>query len=95
MLCQFSLGHVVATPNAIQTLTESDIKQALRRHQACDWGDVSSDDAETNDRAVVNRSRLLSAYHSASGLCFWVITTARRAQTMICLPSEVNAVSSI
>ena len=93
MLCQFPLGHVVATPGAIQVLSPSDIKSALRRHQACDWGDVSSDDRETNDRAVVNRSRLLSAYHSDTGVCFWVITAGHRAETMICLPSDVNGMS--
>lgn len=93
MLCQFSLGYVVATPTAIQLLNASDIKSALRRHQAGDWGDVSSEDRETNNRAVVNRSRLLSAYHSESGVCFLVITTGHRAETVICLPSDVNGIS--
>ena len=37
------LGHIVATPNALQSLTNADILKTIQRHQAGDWGRLDSD----------------------------------------------------
>ncbi len=83
-----ALGRIVATANAISTLCEPDIIIALRRHQAGDWGDLCPDDKAANDLAVLDGSRLLSAYTSESGVKFWIITESDRSITTILLPED-------
>jgi hypothetical protein len=84
----FRLGRIVATPNALNTLTQPDILTAIQRHQAGDWGDVESDDRQANDRALTERTRLLSVYHSGQGRKFWLITEANRSVTTVLLPED-------
>lgn len=64
----FPLGQQVATPNALQQLSEDDIFIALHRHANGDWGDVDHHDRRANDHALIDGSRLLSVYHSALGV---------------------------
>lgn len=82
------LGQLVATPNALAVLTESDIRTALARHQGGDWGDCCPEDAAENDRSLTARLRLLSVYRSVSGTKFWIITEADRSVTTVLLPEE-------
>jgi hypothetical protein len=58
----FPLGQVVATPGAIAVLEENQESPVtlLRRHSACDWGDVCEEDGELNDEALGAAGRLLS-----------------------------------
>ena len=88
MHCSFSLGQVVATQGALRELTQANIRNALNRHRAGDWGDLCPEDRAANDRAMLDGSRFLSAYHTESGVCFWVITEADRSATTVLLPSE-------
>jgi hypothetical protein len=95
---KFTLGHVVATPGAL-ALAEQDprgayaaIESLLDRHRAGDWGTVCADDAQANDNALLDESRLFSAYVLA-GEKVWIITEAvgddgRRASTCVLLPEE-------
>ena len=82
------LGQVVATPAALGTLTSPDIVAALRRHASGDWGDVDAEDRAANDEALSDGTRLLSAYKSADGTRFWVITEADRSVTTVLLPDD-------
>lgn len=84
----FPLGRIVATPGALAVLAPEDILLALQRHAAGDWGEVDALDEEANNAAVRSGGRLLSAYLSADGLGFWVITEADRAATTVLLPEE-------
>lgn len=84
----FPLGQIVATPGALEALSAADIQQALGRHAAGDWGDVCAEDAKANNRALVEGTRLLSSYQSASGTKFWIITEADRSATTVLLPDE-------
>lgn len=84
----FRLGRIVATPNALENLSQQDILTALKRHQAADWGDVDSEDREANNRALIDGTRLFSVYHSATGVRFWVITEADRSVTTFLLPQD-------
>ena len=84
----FKLGQTVATPNVLDTVPQEEIFAALRRHQSCDWGDVSPQDKWSNDRAVKNNERLLSVYHSRDGIKFWIITEWDRSATTVLLPSD-------
>ena len=69
-LVRFPLGQIFSTPNALEHLTHEDIFRGLQRHQSGDWGDVDEHDRQANDRALVEGTRLLSAYRSVAGVKF-------------------------
>ena len=65
----------------------------LDRHAAGDWGQVCPEDAQLNDEALKDGSRIISAYSTLKGVKIWIITEAtdgkgQRAATTILLPSE-------
>lgn len=84
----FRLGRIVVTPNALQSITNEDILNAIQRHQAGDWGSLDSEDHNSNDRAVVSGGRIFSAYHAENGTKFWIITEADRSVTTVLLPED-------
>ena len=84
----FRVGRIVATPNALDKLTQQDILTAIRRHQAGDWGDVCEDDRNDNDRALTECTRLVSVYHNENQVKFWVITEADRSATTVLMPED-------
>lgn len=86
----FCLGRVVATPSALETLTQHGLTaiDLLTRHAAGDWGDISHDDAMANQTALQSGSRLFSSYCIADNAKVWIITEADRSATTILLPSE-------
>lgn len=75
---RFPLGQVVATPGALDALQESGQTPAffLSKHVRGDWGEVCPEDAHLNDQALVDGSRLLSAYRTLRGTKLWVLTEA-------------------
>ncbi len=85
---KFPLGRLVATPNAVNSLTHDDTLNALNRHRSGDWGDVCEEDRQANDRALIEDTRLLSVYHSIAGVKFWIITEADRSATTVLLPED-------
>jgi hypothetical protein len=85
---RFTLGRLVATPNAMSTLENEDVLGALTRHAAGDWGDVSPEDWKENDLALREGFRLFSVYHDRNGVKFWVITEADRSATTVLLPED-------
>lgn len=84
----FPLGRTVITPAALEILTQEDMQNALQRHQQHDWGDLCKSDKRENDAALKEGFRLLSAYKSARGTTFWIISEADRSATTILLPSD-------
>ncbi len=86
----FRLGQLVATPGAIETLSESNegAIDYLRKHQSGDWGELSPGDKKLNSQAVSTGGRIFSAYRTKKGEKIWVITEADRSSTCILLPSE-------
>jgi hypothetical protein len=92
---KFSLGQQVATPGALKAIHEAgqSVLQLLARHMAGDWGDLDDEDKLLNDEALIDGSRLLSAYNLRSGVRIWIITeaaddTGHRAATTVLLPDE-------
>lgn len=75
-------------PRAAEKVSETNMVRALRRHQVCDWGDLSESDKRANDRALKTGERLLSAYHTGDGRLFWILTEADRSLTVFLLPEE-------
>lgn len=92
---KFSLGQLVATPGALEALQESGQSPMdfILRHVQGDWGLVDDEDKMANDQALVDGSRLLSAYKTLKGVKIWIITEAcddegRRACSTVLLPSD-------
>ncbi len=81
----FPLGHVVATPAALDS--GADLLALLARHSAGDWGDVDAGDASLNDEALDLGGRLVSSYETPAGV-LWVITEADRSATTVLLPED-------
>ena len=85
---KFQLGQIVATPNALEHLSQDDIRSGIIRHQAGDWGDLDGDDRKENDLSLERGTRLLSAYQASNGVTFWIITEADRSSTTVLLPED-------
>jgi hypothetical protein len=92
---KFNLGQIVATPAALKALEDAGQSPDffLDRHLQSDWGEVNAEDKQLNDQALVDGSRLLSAYKTLKGERLWIITEAaddegKRAATTILTPSE-------
>jgi hypothetical protein len=95
MSCKFSLGQLVVTPGAANAVAKSNqmFGEFINRHVHGDWGDLSDDDRQVNEEAIINGSRILSAYHTSLGDKIWIITEAvnehgKRFATTILLPEE-------
>jgi hypothetical protein len=85
----FGLGLVCASPNAMATLSMEEMRQALARHAAGDWGDIGEEDWQRNDKALDTGMRLLSVYTTAAGIGrFWILTDEYRSMTSVLLPGE-------
>lgn len=95
MLSLFHIGQLVSTPGALAALAEHYTlpEDLLTRHASGDWGDLDAEDIQRNNKALVDGSRIFSAYVLAEGVKVWVITEAQdddgvRSHTTILLPSE-------
>src|SRR5687767_9780434 len=82
----FHLGRIISTSNGLSKLDNADIRGALERHHAGDWGEVEESDRHANDRALQQGGRLFSSYRSGRGVKFWIITEADRSATTVLLP---------
>jgi hypothetical protein len=92
---KFSLGRIVSTPGALHALQDAgqSAGEFLARHVTGDWGDLDDEDKSLNDAAIIDGSRLLSAYQTRKGEKLWVITEAvnevgLRYSTCVLLGSE-------
>ena len=92
---KFNLGQIVATPGALEALQESGQTPEffLTKHSRGDWGEVCAEDAQLNDQALVDGSRLLSAYRTLRNVRLWLLTEAaddqgHRLATTLLLPEE-------
>jgi hypothetical protein len=92
---KFHPGQIVATPGALEALQNAGQTphEFLVRHLSGDWGDLDAADRSLNDAAVIDGSRILSAYTTRKDERLWVITEAaddhgRRASSCLLLPSE-------
>lgn len=96
MKSKFCLGKLVATPAALDALQRNYVTGHgyIRRHAACDWGELSENDAYMNNLAVEDGSRILSTYSLPDKTKIWIITDAavdeklNREVTTILLPED-------
>lgn len=93
---RFPLGQLVATPGALAACPQAHLNACLNRHASGDWGLVCAEDKASNNEALIEGSRVLSAYAIDPALpakghgenCLWVITEADRSVTTFLLPDE-------
>jgi hypothetical protein len=87
---KFALGRLVATPGSLKVLADGGQSPMdfVSRHLLGDWGTVCPEDWQLNDEALVDGSRIISAYQTLKGVAIWVITEADRSATTILLPDE-------
>lgn len=83
----FSLGQVVATPNALRSLNPAEITDGLRRHANGDWGDLCPEDAESNIESLHGGGRIFSAYGKGKKR-FWIISECGSPATTILMPED-------
>ena len=88
MIMKFQLGAICATPGVLALVQDvAEVMPALTRHASGDWGDVDAEDAERNNAAIHDGTRILSAY-ALNDQKIWIITEADRDSTTILLPEE-------
>lgn len=96
---RFELGQLCCTPGAQALMQRYQVSpfQLIARHVAGDWGDLCPEDAQTNEEALQEGSRIFSVYVLPPPLSdgetlvaakVWVITEADRSVTTILLPEE-------
>jgi hypothetical protein len=85
----FPLGKLLATPGALAHLDQHGVflLHPVLRHVNGDWGDLGAEDGAANHRAVVDGSRILSAYVIGDAKVY-VITESDRSSTTVLLASE-------
>jgi hypothetical protein len=85
---KFSLGQIVSTPNALNSVSHQEITAALKRHVRGDWGNLDAEDLQSNERALQFGGRLFSSYLSSQNVKFWIITECDRSATTVLLPED-------
>ncbi len=84
----FALGQTVITRHALDVLHPADVKSAMHRHQAGDWGDLCPEDWKQNEVALQQELRLFSVYCDRAGQKFYIITEHDRSITTTLLPED-------
>ncbi|WP_225032313.1 hypothetical protein [Paraburkholderia sp. XV] len=87
----FPLGRTFATPGALELMQRTGTTPwvLLGRHRSGDFGCLDAYDCAANHRAVLDGTRILSAYElGPANEKIWVITEADRSSTTILLPSD-------
>lgn len=85
---RFQLGRTFMTRGVAAQVAAPEIGDAIQRHQCGDWGEVTIDIWQGNDRSIEEGFRLLSTYTSEAGVKFWIITEGDRRRSTVLLPEE-------
>ena len=91
-MMKFDTGQVVCTTNLQNKVGEDNmssvVSRALARHISGDWGDLSEEDKKSNDKALKDGERIMSAYNTENNIRIWVITEWDRSVTTVLLPED-------
>ena len=85
----FDLGEILITQGVLSA--ELDVARYLRRHQGGDFGDVDTEDAEKNLRAIRSDDAIVSQYqvsHHGRALELIIVTESDRSYTIIMIAGE-------
>ena len=65
------------------------VRDSLIRHQQGDWGDLSHEDKQTNERVLAHGNlRFFSVYKHPIHPTIWIITEADRSATTVLFPED-------
>lgn len=66
----FALGHISIIPGGIDALTivDGDALTFPRRHLCGDWGALGGEDRQAQAAALINGTRIFSAYYTTAGV---------------------------
>lgn len=92
-------GFVLSTNSVKMTMAENlqfsiFCQNCLQNHKSGIWGDLEIEDKESNDFALENNKRILSAYKFPpeikikNEVKIWILTEHDRSVTTILFPSE-------
>ncbi|MFL9867284.1 hypothetical protein PQR67_24170 [Paraburkholderia fungorum] len=84
------LGCVFVSLGALEALHAAGVPPVhfLIRHMRGDWGRLTDEDWQRNERALTTGDYLLSCYILSSGQKIWMHTTHERSATFVLLPVE-------
>jgi hypothetical protein len=72
---KFPLGVIILSSAAAEVLLNDDVRQALHRHANCEWGNITPQERERNERGLTNGvDNLLSAHRGSNGVDFNIAT---------------------
>lgn len=88
----FPIGNIYLTRGVNDMIAEdvvfaAFVLKSIQRHCIKDWGDLTPDDKYANDQALLEGTRILSAY-IIGPYKIWIITEADRSATTILFPDE-------
>jgi len=85
----FPIGRLMATPGVLAFCKKHGINpiHIFARHVARDWSEMCAEDQRANERAILDGSRVFSAY-VYQGEKVWVITEASREVTTLLLADD-------
>lgn len=87
---KFSIGRIMLTHTAMNTIPKQDVLIALERHVQGDWGELEWADIRSNENALKYGGRLISSFQTNHGIDFQIITEPGRSITIIRLTHNVN-----
>ena len=85
---RFPTGRLLCTPNAMNQGSREERRGACGRQQRGGGGEVAPEDWRSNNQALRQGRRILSAYRTRTGQKFGIITEADRSATTILLPED-------
>jgi hypothetical protein len=90
---KFNPGQLVVTKGvndliAINEEFAKHVSLSLSRHLSGDWGNLCDEDRVSNEAALLEGDRLLSAYEKEGVAKIWIITECDRSVTTVLFPDE-------
>lgn len=91
-----NLGRTLSTTALLMAIQEAhevtDVDPILfplfQRHSNGDWGELSDDDRQLNEDALLHKDRVMSVYETKMGVTVWIITDPDWEITTALLPSD-------
>jgi hypothetical protein len=84
---KFPAGQILITHNAADRIPPTEVARGLSRHLAGDWGELDPEDIQSNEDALLDGGRLLSAHGDGEDR-FWIVSDRDRSVTTILLPQD-------
>jgi len=90
----FKIGKLVTTAGIYNRMLDNVkfhmfvMESFFNKYVKCDWGTLSKEDKEQNDRAIIEGERIMAQYDEPGQPRIWIITEWDRSVTTILFPEE-------